>query len=73
MTVGELIESLRQYDPSQKVYVSENTGNYWRDVIAYEPQNIGIERAEYSEYNRALKIMDWDCECDDAQEILVIG
>ena len=76
MTVGELIEVLQQYDADQTVYISQETGNYWRDVVAHEASDIGMQLAKYSEYNRALKLVDYDERDDDedkVQQIVVIG
>ena len=70
MTVGELIEVLKQYDSNETIFLSERTHDYWRNVIVHEVQGVWQEQVKYSEYHRALQISPSDS--DSSRTVLII-
>jgi hypothetical protein len=70
VTVGELIQVLKQYDSNEEIYVSENTHDYWRNVVVHKVEGVWQTQVKYSSYHEAFKLTDDDS--DDSKTVLVI-
>ena len=69
MTVKELIESLRDFDPNMEVKFAYNYGDYWGTEVASNVGCIDEGQVRYSDYHRMDKVVDDE---DDNMKTVVI-
>jgi len=55
LTVKELIEELKNFDPKSPVYFAYNYGDYWKTEVASHIDTLDEEQVEWSEYHRMMK------------------
>ena len=73
MTVGELIEDLKSFDPNMKIHFSFNYGDYSRTVVAPEVGTVRKARVKYSGYHEMNRVVDSDEESErDVHEVVVL-
>lgn len=67
MTVKKLIAILREYDPDQEVFISYQSGDYWRTQVAQRVTDVDEAALSPSDYHgpETSRVLD---ECDYAEE-----
>lgn len=55
MTVGELIEHLKEFDESLPVHIAYNYGDYWKTRVTPKAKRVEESSVVYSEYHRMPK------------------
>lgn len=77
MTVGALIEELRQFDENTPVLFAYDYHDHWRTQVTKEVNNISAEKVTYSDYHSMFKMYqpvdDEDETGDDVHEAVVIS
>lgn len=72
MNVKELIEELRQMDPTAEVHIGYNYGDYWRTTVAPVAETVDEMSVKHSEYHRMDKLTDDEDEGTDVRHVVVI-
>lgn len=60
MTVKELIEQLKQFDPKVEVHFQYNYGDHWRTQVAPKVDQLEEGYVKHSEYHRMDAVVDED-------------
>ena len=72
MTVGMLIEELKNFDPDQPVMFAYNYGDYWRTQVAANVRTIDEVDVVWSEYHRMAKVIESDDDEADGCALAVV-
>lgn len=71
MKVGELIAELETYNPEMEVEFAYGSGDYWGSTIARPVESLREGCVCYSEYHRADKVVDDDCDEGEKTVLLI--
>jgi hypothetical protein len=76
MTVADLIEELKNFDPEMRVAFSYNYGDYGRTQVVHCVRNADEERVRDNAYTRSLALIDdkdeGGSEEEDSTEVTVL-
>jgi len=76
MTVGMLIEELKQYDKNSEVRFAYNSGDHWKTQVAELIKSVDSGLVSYSEYHRMDKVVDPNDDGempDEAKEVVILS
>ncbi len=65
MTVQDLIDELKSYDPEAEVHFSYNYGDHWRTQVAPRVDSVETGYVTFSDYHRMPKVYEPDYDEDD--------
>lgn len=69
MTVGDVIEMLKQFDLDSPCFFAYNCGDYWRSTVCGTISDIEETPVKYSDYHNRFKVVD---DLDDSEEVVVV-
>ena len=58
LTVGELIDQLREFNPNSYVGFSYNYGDHWRTQVVADVSNVEETEVTYSGYHNMFRVAD---------------
>lgn len=74
MTVEELIEELKQFDPDMRVVLTYNYGDYWNTMVAPEVKAAEVGNVTPSAYHRMDKLSsEREEEEGDFREVVILS
>lgn len=76
MTVKELIEQLKNFDPDRRVAFSYDYGDHWRSEVAEDPTEVALKECVWSGYHDMYKVVDEgdiDRDEDEVKKLVVIS
>jgi hypothetical protein len=73
MKVRELIEWLETMNPEDEVHRSQDSHNYWGDVVAPSVSQVFVGEVAWSEYHRMDQLLGEDSsEGQDTRRVVII-
>jgi len=76
MTVGELIEELKQYDENSEVRFAYNFGDHCHTQVAETIGSVDSGLVQHSDYHRMDKVVELDDDGempDEAKEVVILS
>ena len=70
LTVGDLINELKQFDENSPVFLGHPSGDYWQTQIAKAISTVEMQAVKYSDYHQQNTVADEGDE--DSQEVVFI-
>jgi hypothetical protein len=68
LTVGMLIEKLKDYSPDTEVYFTYDYGDHWHSQVAQPVNSVYTDYITYSEYHKMMAIASNENEDPDDNE-----
>jgi len=76
MTVRELINELKHFEPSTRVMFSYNYGDQWKTEVAQEVETVDEQTVFWSEYHSMYVISSGEEDLEGAKrikEVVILG